>query len=294
MDVTESVVSQSHQTKYHPSYNSPDGDITLLSDDGVNFRVHSFVLSRTSKFFREMMEIPQPEGDTNVDPLPMGESSAVIKAMLDIIYPGDNDPKLPSLTYEFLRRLLSAADRFDMSRVNHYVRLLIPTDKFSDRALEYYALACAYGWVEEAHDQSVNTLNLRLLSPKYETILTSLDSASLYRLFKLREQLKSRIVRVAQDLEADEVEGMWECDCEDGELEAPEWKVLASYVSEKFDDCANGNFLRTPEFWDDERLHKLWKFECRHCNRPWLKKENLQRIFMERLDSALAEARGNR
>ncbi|TDL26602.1 hypothetical protein BD410DRAFT_783687 [Rickenella mellea] len=281
MEVTDSDVDQSHQTKYHPSYNSPDGDITLLSDDGVNFRVHSFILSKASKFFREMMKIPQPKGDTNVDPLPMGESSAVIKAMLDIIYPADD-----------------AADRFDMGRVNHYVRLRLQTDIFNDRALEYYALASAYGWDEEAYIQSLKTLSFNISSHAYasiyEPILKVLDSAALYHLFKLRWQLKSRIVQVARDLEAGDVGGMWECACDGQVLEAMEWKVLASYVSEEFDGFANGSFLRMSEFWNDERLLKLWEYKCPDCNSPWLKKENLQKIFIHELDNAFNAARRNR
>ncbi|TDL26626.1 hypothetical protein BD410DRAFT_783714 [Rickenella mellea] len=89
---------------YHPSYSSPSADIVLLSDDGVKFRVHSAILATASKFFHDMFGMPRSAAENHDDALPMSESSEILKTLLDIIYPCDTDPVLPSLSFAFLRR----------------------------------------------------------------------------------------------------------------------------------------------------------------------------------------------
>ncbi|TDL26620.1 hypothetical protein BD410DRAFT_529535 [Rickenella mellea] len=181
MDSDATVVTD--QEKYHPSYNSPDADLILLSDDGIKFRAHSLILCKASNFFREMFELLRPERETQEDAIPIGESSLVTKAMLDIIYPGESDPSLPTRGFKIFRRLLSAAERFRIIRVNDYLRLLTTTSRFDNKPLEVYALACAFGWEDEAHWLSLKTLSLDLKTQICE-YLESLGRKSLVQSFR--------------------------------------------------------------------------------------------------------------
>ncbi|TDL26617.1 hypothetical protein BD410DRAFT_783708 [Rickenella mellea] len=280
MDATMSA----DQDKFHPSYVSPDADLILLSDDGIKFRAHSLILSQASKFFREMFGLPRPEKENPEDAIPIGESSLVTKAMLDIIYPGETEPRLPTREFEFVRRLLSAAERFGIDRVNHYVRLLTKTGPFINKPLEVYVLACAFGWDDEAHGLSLKTLTLDLTSSTYAKILKTLDATSLYNLFELRWERKRQILCYARTLASTPINEIGGCDCdeENEPLEAEnEWKSLTSYISEKLDESAEGNFLKQFSFWDDSRLEDLWGYTCDDCGEPCVKKDALRKVFVK-------------
>lgn len=106
---------------YHPSYCSPDADLILLSTDSVKFRVHSLIMTMASEMrFGDMAEIiPNTKKECD-NPVRMYERSDVIKAILDIIYPNQDIPKIDS--YEFAERLLAAADKLHLRKVMSTVR----------------------------------------------------------------------------------------------------------------------------------------------------------------------------
>ncbi|TDL26621.1 hypothetical protein BD410DRAFT_763882 [Rickenella mellea] len=272
----------------HPSYSSSSADLILLSDDGIKFRVHSIVLAPASRFFRDMFGMPRPAVENNDDALPMGESSEIIKTILDIIYPHDVDPILPSTTFAFLRSLLSAAERFDFIRVNHYLRLLTKAETFTTRLLEVYALACTFGWAKEARALSLQTLNLDLSSPYYADVLKSIDSAALYNLLQLRWKRKQKVLEVATKLEEGRIDDIWVCDCDEGP-ELAFWNYLKAFVGEEMDNCPDGSGLRSREFWQQGGLDGLWDTKCNTCFGPCVDKSAVRDAFIKVLNDVVTE-----
>ncbi|TDL26618.1 hypothetical protein BD410DRAFT_529462, partial [Rickenella mellea] len=281
-------VTKSEKTNDYLSYSSPCADIVLLSDDGVRFRVHSAVLAPASNFFRDMFGMPRPAADNSDEALPMGESSQIIKTILDIIYPHDVYPMLPSATFAFVRRLLSAAERFDFMRVTHHVRLLTKMEPFASRPLEVYALACIYGWAEEAHTLSLQTLNLDLSSRDYVDILKSIDSASLYNLFQLRWRRKQHILQVAQMLADHDIERIWTCLCRSIDETIHEmWDYLRLIIREEMDKFPDGSGLRCPEFWRQDGLRGLWDSKCPACGGLSVDENEVKAAIIDELDEVI-------
>ncbi|TDL26619.1 hypothetical protein BD410DRAFT_529505 [Rickenella mellea] len=71
----------------------------------------------------------------------------------------------------------------------------------------------------------------------------------------------------------------------DGPLDGEdEWKILTSYISEKLDERADGNFLKEYKFWDDGRLEGLWEPTCEHCGEPCVTMDGLYDFFAGALD----------
>ncbi|TDL26622.1 hypothetical protein BD410DRAFT_783711 [Rickenella mellea] len=272
---------------WHPSYSSSNTDLVLISDDGIKFRVHSIVLAPASKFFRDMFRMPRPAMENNDDALPMGESSEIVKTILDIIYPHDVEPVLPSTTFAFVRRLLSAAERFELMRVNHYVRLITLKEPFVSRPLEVYALACTFGWAEEVRTQSLRSLNVDLSSPDLADILKSIDSASLYNLFQLRWKRKGKVL-----LKIDEYEDAngWICDCQfNTGTSMAAFDHLRALICEEMDKCPDGSSLQSARFWNQAGPMALWDSRCSACDVPVLDESNVKGFINQALDKIVKE-----
>ncbi|TDL26638.1 hypothetical protein BD410DRAFT_783730 [Rickenella mellea] len=270
---------------YHPSYSFPSADIVLLSNDGVKFRVHSSILATASKFFHDMFGMPRSAAENPDDALPMGESSKVISTLLDIIYPHDADPFLPSVSFKFLRRLLTSAEKYDLARVNHYVRLLTKTEPFLSRPLEVYALACTFGWDEDTHKLSLQTLNVDLSSPAYVDVLKSMDSASLHKILQLRWEIKGEVLKVVQKFEDADISEMWGCGCsEAGDLvSTDDYEFFENFIRSELDKYPDGSSLRCQRFWYDG-LERLWDIKCHQCDKPVLERRGVETAVISALD----------
>ncbi|KAF8334638.1 uncharacterized protein EI90DRAFT_2847515, partial [Cantharellus anzutake] len=62
-----------------------DGDVILRSTDGVEFRVHKYILSISSPFFSSMFTLPQTSGETQT--IEIAEDAKTLDALLRFIYP---------------------------------------------------------------------------------------------------------------------------------------------------------------------------------------------------------------
>ncbi|TDL26628.1 hypothetical protein BD410DRAFT_783716 [Rickenella mellea] len=178
--------------------------------------------------------MPRLAAEHHDDALPMEEPSEIIKTLLDIIYPRATDPVLPFVSFAFVRRLLRAAEKYDLERVHHYVRLLTLTRPFLSKPLEVYSLACMFGWAEDAHRISFQTLNLDLSSPVHADILESLDSASLYKLFQVRWRIKEEVTEAMEMLKRRHENEEWGCDCGSNLLDDEEWDCLHRLIRGEF------------------------------------------------------------
>lgn len=90
-----------------------DGDIILRSSDGVDFSVDLVILRRTSSFFDDLTQLPQPHNVTNDDNiLQMKESGDVLNILLRHLY---NLEPAPITTAAQAEGLLHIVDRLDFS-----------------------------------------------------------------------------------------------------------------------------------------------------------------------------------
>ncbi|KAG9084467.1 hypothetical protein FRC06_004075, partial [Ceratobasidium sp. 370] len=122
------------------------GDLTLRSLDGVDFSVHSIVLSIASPVLADMLCIGTQE--TTVD---VAESSEMLSLMLNFIYPR---PPPQILSFDILGKAFHVADKYQLEGMKHHLRekLLLkgsPVSVFSD-PLRVLAFASVHGLTEEA------------------------------------------------------------------------------------------------------------------------------------------------
>ncbi|WVQ98315.1 hypothetical protein IAU59_005438 [Kwoniella sp. CBS 9459] len=88
------------------SYNSTDADVTLLSREGIHFKVHSYLLKANSTVFREMMS------DKNMHDslIPFDASEHDLTFFLDLM--SNARPPAPD-NWQQVVRIMSLADLFD-------------------------------------------------------------------------------------------------------------------------------------------------------------------------------------
>ncbi|KAG9094245.1 hypothetical protein FS749_012831 [Ceratobasidium sp. UAMH 11750] len=125
---------------------SSGGDLTLRSLDGVDFSVHSIVLSIASPVLADMFCIGTQK--TTVD---VAESSEMLSLMLNFIYPRP-PPQISS--FDTLETAIHIADKYQLEGMKHRLRekLLLkgsPVSVFSD-PLHALAFASVHGLAEEA------------------------------------------------------------------------------------------------------------------------------------------------
>lgn len=93
---------------------SPTADIVVRSADGVNFPLHSVILSLASPILREQVEEEmQSHGDLQGPPtLQLDEDSWILATLLQLIYPLPPPP--PPASLDALKPLLAAADKYQL------------------------------------------------------------------------------------------------------------------------------------------------------------------------------------
>ncbi|KAF8605916.1 hypothetical protein BDV93DRAFT_521262 [Ceratobasidium sp. AG-I] len=84
------------------------GDITLRSNDGVVFCVHSVILGLASSVFSDMLSI----GSNSAEIVDLGDDSEALALMLAFIYPSSLSPTLN--TFELLDKSLQIAQKYHM------------------------------------------------------------------------------------------------------------------------------------------------------------------------------------
>lgn len=216
MDSINTPPQPTAEPTLHPLFDHPDSDITLGSSDGVLFRVHTYMLKTTSGWFRTMLTLPQSSSSNtprpsssragSVEPhshhphpptrdtIYLTEHSSVLEALLRITC--GLPPTLPT-TYEGLDNVLYASEKYDTPGPSALLRawlsmsLTLPTkslvasDGDGDKQpalpclptpLHTYALACRFGWIEEAKSASTQTLTLNILSPTSRQLMTELGT----------------------------------------------------------------------------------------------------------------------
>lgn len=194
-EITASSLHVHDPSNFHPLFSNPDGDVILGAKGGnVLFRTHSFTLKTTSGWFRTMFSLPQKCAPTTADVIYMDEDPAILESLLRMAC---GLPIIPPTNYDTVDALLYGAEKYDMPGPISIIRMLVMTPLLLNQPLRLYAVACRFGWEEEAKYASMETLTLNLHSEACRPSLQALSTTALLDLLALhrdrREALRARL-----------------------------------------------------------------------------------------------------
>ncbi|KAG8720315.1 hypothetical protein FRC08_000611 [Ceratobasidium sp. 394] len=144
----------------------PGGDFTLRSSDGVEFRVHSMILSMVSSVFQDMLVVGSAGTDNVID---LTEDAQTISFVLCFVHPTRNAPDIPNVAV--LHACLEVARKYDLSAMmeNIEARLNQPGSKPYLQPLDLYNICVEYN-LQNTRANAARRLvaaQHRLLDPKY-------------------------------------------------------------------------------------------------------------------------------
>lgn len=173
-------------------FDHPDADVILRSSDKepVDFRVFRLLLSLASPFFAVIFTLPQSnspirveEYEDGVPVIQMSEDKRTLNLLLQFCYPIAlvDMPRLSSL--QELQTIAQAALKFEIGGAQRFVRKTMLEARFIEsQPLRVFAIACRFGWANEAKAAARYTLRQPLSNSAYFEELTQITAASYHRL----------------------------------------------------------------------------------------------------------------
>ncbi|WWC99278.1 hypothetical protein V866_006174 [Kwoniella sp. B9012] len=123
-------------------YQAKDSDITLISSDNLNFKVHGYMLKAHSVVLRDLLNDPQ----MLLSPIPIDVSSRDLKRFLDLMYVAK--PIIPFSWME-TKTLLDLCDKYDCHLIHERIRTRL--DPHAEQApWETFCLASHFNDLELA------------------------------------------------------------------------------------------------------------------------------------------------
>ncbi|KAL5513460.1 hypothetical protein ACEPAH_3859 [Sanghuangporus vaninii] len=243
-----------------------------------------------------MVTIPQGQNQPETtEVVQLSEESDIICALLDFIYPRRSPPRLHP--FSFVLRLSEAADKYDISAASHYIRerLTKTAITISGSALEQYALACRFGWINEARYLSQFTTLPNTRDVVERSILETLDAPSVVKLLNLHQRRSSSISSLTISYTSNNVapeirerQLHWEnlsyehhLTCRSQAHDRNQlfvFKLFALSEMERvsLEDCLSGF---RPGFWSDSRLNGFWDDQCTKCSGKFFYRDSFAREF---------------
>lgn len=170
----------------------PDGDVVLVSNDDVEFRVDSLILRRASPLFTDMLMPPQWQTpNTPSKPVILDETGIILDSLLRLIYPPVTLPTISSPKHA--RALLRALKKYQITsnsfttRLTGYIGTLEPP-------LRAWALAVELG-NDEARKIAVGRFLGQSSDPLDDDVeqLTRVEGRSVQRLLRIRRDVVAHI-----------------------------------------------------------------------------------------------------
>ncbi|KAI5118817.1 hypothetical protein M0805_000204 [Coniferiporia weirii] len=236
-----------------------------------------------------MVSIPRTQESVapQDDILHLTESSAVILAILNTIYPRRPRPELK--TFSFVLQLARAADKYDILDLTTRIRDLISLDfkAFPGTVLEKYILASFHRWDEDARyiSQFIPPINTEDLQQR--SVLETMDTAWLLKLISLhrrRQDALNRALSIGYNKNASEdvreQRLRWEViamdhaeDCRSQAHDKTIWAAFKLHVLTEINKYSPDEALQAiHRLCNDNRTQALWDEECTKCNTRFLSK----------------------
>lgn len=195
---TDASRSDSSLSSYcpHPAFAVDNGDVLIQSSDSVLFGVHSCILTMASPVFRESLPLPPPSATSESilvrQPLVLTEPAHVLDLLLRIIYPVPT-PTLDNLSV--LAKVLAASIEYDISVATTTLRKQLISPSFlSSEPLRVFAIACRFGFKEEATEASNATLSMNIVDAPLVEELRYVSAYDYHRLLSFH-RTRSRAAR---------------------------------------------------------------------------------------------------
>ena len=279
-----------------------DANLIIQSSDLVNFRVHKAVLAMSSRFFEDLLSLPQPLDSETIDGLPvvrLPEDAELLRNLVSMLYPVH---QVPPKTYDKVLYLLAACQKYDMVPVKSSIRAEVDRGSFpapvGTEAFGAYAIASSKGLIPEMK----NAARLTLDSPMtFETIgedLRLFDGWALRQLARIRKRRRDNVVACLESFINVQTPGpsrIW-VGCPDNMPLRPPLNVLPSWLeqvlSQNKDDLKMHLFthpLTTPSSIRKGYLRAIHSHaDCYCCLRVHAIKGS---TFCAELENRLAQAR---
>ncbi|KIJ50933.1 hypothetical protein M422DRAFT_65559 [Sphaerobolus stellatus SS14] len=180
------------EDNYHIDFLFKDGDIVLVSSDGVKFKTHSFILKVASEVFRTTLSLPQPPGvasDGHIISLP--EDSRTINAILRMI---SGMPIPPLDNFQDLEKVLLTVKKWEMPGPPSIIHRMVMPQALFDDPVRLYALACNVGWREAAVIAARHTLDVDLQHEAIAPLLRSMETTDVLKLMDLRTRRRDALL----------------------------------------------------------------------------------------------------
>ncbi|KAL7281245.1 hypothetical protein ACG7TL_004553 [Trametes sanguinea] len=269
----------------HPLFSSEDGDVVLGSKDRVLFRVHSYTLKTTSGWFRAMYSLPQrgpSVADIPAETIYVDEDSATLEGLLRMVC-GLPIPRLDS--YDVIEPILHAAEKYDMPGPMSIIRALVVTQPLIDDPLRLYAIACRYGWQDEAMMASRYTLTLNLHAPEHRSTLQKLGTEALLNLFQLHHVRRETLRRRLNDPPFVNDAGDTSCSHCGTLVDYHTWRELKYVIVMEMDSRPLGDTVCNPGLLEWPAARACWNAKCHNCDRVLYDKTLTMRVIRECIDS---------
>ncbi|KAF8998810.1 hypothetical protein BDQ17DRAFT_1283052, partial [Cyathus striatus] len=182
---TECSASLSHplptdSTTVSKEFDFPDSDITILSSDNVEFRIHQLILRLASPTMMENLSTNE-EGKHR---LLLPEDSRTLSKIFSLYYPGTD---VDDVDATLALSLLSAVRKYKMVKATKTVKILM-TEKMHTDPLRMYLAFTRNECLEDAAIVARNALFQKPLQELYISEMEDISAEMYYQLLEYRHQ----------------------------------------------------------------------------------------------------------
>ncbi|KZT69446.1 hypothetical protein DAEQUDRAFT_726754 [Daedalea quercina L-15889] len=142
-------------TKYCERFDAADSDVTIVSSDGVLFKVHKKSLATYSEVF--------PDGDlaTNDETVPLSERSSTLELLFQYMY-RQPQPDITELPFDQLSSLAEAAEKYRVFSAMEICRVIMKAS-LPKNAIAVLAYAVRHGYTKVYVEAAPHTI---MVDPK--------------------------------------------------------------------------------------------------------------------------------
>lgn len=275
---------------YHPQFNNPEADITLISAEDTAFRVPYFTLRNTCGFFRSHLAgyTPPPYGQFDSStarhpPIEVVERDAILVKVLCMICGLHTD------AWESIGDVddaLGLAQRWDAPGPLSIIRGGAMTPMFLAAPLRLYAIATRHGWEDEARVASTHTLGLNLYDEEYREDLERIPTRHLLPLLRLHRVRRDGFKRLIDSDVYFQAGNAVKYLCPGCGEEAKNymWREMKMRMYMEIDRRPLGDALYGLDMEEWPEAVACWEAKCQHCERLTYNKLDTLRDIKDCID----------
>lgn len=189
-------------------FNQPNADIVLRSTDGVDFKVHRFVVEMQiiayPIFPLQAVLFSTPLTNTYVDGLPViqtREPSSILRLLLQWCYPGTPETNIACWEIDFFFSLntvsaIAAAQRYGMSHIVQTIKTMLMMNLYVDY-LAAFCVGYSLGWFDIIQD-SPRAMAGMWLPDEYHPTLEILTAAEYHSLLEYWHTYQERAYAISE------------------------------------------------------------------------------------------------